>query len=108
MSSTTTPEPTVDAALRDFLRQHDAEAAFRTICELARTSFPALRGLTARLGEDHDEPGWRRVFMDLWLPPHYPYETIRLEERRFDERVMEQVLAVHRPLFVLLPRRAVE
>ena len=64
-------EPTLAEGVAEVLHRHNAEAAFQTACEVARSCFPAMRSLHARLRDDPDVPG--RILGDFrsFLPQLY-------------------------------------
>jgi hypothetical protein len=89
---TITPEAT------EFLRKHQAEEAFRTICDLARECFPDLVRLDARLENDWDQPGVHYVELAETLPKDYPYDQFQVQRRRLYQRQAEVVSAATREL----------
>jgi hypothetical protein len=91
----------VDDALLDFLKNNNAEADFQTICELAREHFPEMRSLTAKLQEDHDEPGWMRVFLQATIPESLPTDELLRQEDRYIDQFVARVSPERRTLFCL-------
>jgi hypothetical protein len=89
---TITPEAT------EFLRQHQAEEAFRTSCEWVRERFPELVRLHARLENDWDEPGIQYVVLDATLPKDYPYDQLREQKAQLYQRRAELMSAATREL----------
>jgi hypothetical protein len=108
MSTATSKEPLVDNALRDFLKQNDAEADFQTICELAREHFPEMRSLTAKLEEDHDEPGWMRVFLEATIPESLSTDELLRQKGRYLDEFVRRLIPAHRQHFCLTTRRVAD
>jgi len=84
---------TITPEAAEFLRKHQAEEAFHTICDLVRECLPELVRLHARLENDWDEPGVQYVVLDETLPNGYPYERLREQENRLYQRQAELVPA---------------
>src|SRR5437867_2121028 len=80
---------TITPEAAEFLRKHQAEEAFRTICDLARECFPDLVRLHARLENDWDEPGIQYVVLDETFPREYPSARLREQENRLYQREAE-------------------
>jgi hypothetical protein len=98
----------VDDALRDFLKKSNAEADFQTICELAREHFPEMRSLTAKLQEDHDEPGWMRVFLQVMIPESLPTDELLRQEDRYIDQFVARVAPERSMLFCLTTHHVAE
>ena len=82
---------TITPEAAEFLRKHQAEEAFRTICDLARECFPDLMRLHAQLKNDWDQPGVQYVELDETLPKDYPFEQLHAQQRRLYQRQAELV-----------------
>jgi|ERR1700733_1349672 hypothetical protein len=102
MASMTSQELALDASITDFLIRHDAELEFRKVCELARTSFPALIGLEAILQEDPDEDGRAQAVLCAKLPEAYPDDQLQASMRRYHERLIAEIPLSYCPLFALV------
>ena len=89
---------TITPEAAEFLRKHQAEEAFRTICDLVRECLPDLVQLHARLESDWDEPGVQYVVLDETLPKEYPYARLREQENQLYQREGELVPAPMREL----------
>jgi hypothetical protein len=100
MSVSTSPNVTIGPGVQEFLRQNDAETAFQTICELIRERFPETLSVEADLQEDHDEPGWRRVYIFFTLPADCSADRAWAQNRLLLERLMERVPFAQVPLFI--------
>lgn len=102
MSTATLGPIEVDASVRAFLKHHDAERAFLTVCELDRQCFPENRGIETKLRDDADEDGRRRVAVYVLLPAAHPDALLDAQVNRYHERFVEEVPLPKCPLFVLL------
>jgi len=91
MATATAMEPVIEPGVREELRRNDAEAAFRTACDIVRASFPAMRAFRVGLLDDPDEDNRRWVMLEVCLPPSYPWETLHEEEMRFHEAMVKRV-----------------
>ena len=100
MSVSTSPTVTIGLGVQEFLRKNDAEAALQTICEILRECFPQPLAIEARLEEDHDEPGWWRVVVDVALADPITPDTWVDQHRRYHERRGERVPLPQNSLFV--------
>jgi len=89
---------TITPEAAEFLRKHQAEEAFRTICDLARECFPDLVRLHAQLENDWDQPGVQYVELEETLPKNYPLEQLRVQQQRLYQRQAELVPAATREM----------
>src|SRR5262249_62275037 len=102
MTGSITQDISVEPEVAGFLQKHGAEAEFQTVCDLARASFPELRGMEVRLVEDPDEEGRRKAIVFVHLPASHPLGLLRDQLRRFHERLVSEVPLARCPLFGLL------
>jgi hypothetical protein len=91
MPTATGIEPEIEPGVTAELRRYNAEAAFRTACDIVRASFPAMRAFRVELLDDPDEDDRRWVLLCVFLPPSYPWETLHQEELRFHEAMVTRV-----------------
>jgi len=89
---------TITPEAAEFLRQHQVEEAFRTICEWVREYLPDLVRLHARLETDWDEPEIQYVVVDVTLPKGYPYDQLHEQKNRLYQREAELIPAATREL----------
>jgi hypothetical protein len=75
----------------DFLRQKKLEAAFETVCRIARECYPEFLEQEAELLEDVDESGLFYVRLFTLLPTNYPVEEAVERSREYARRVVEGV-----------------
>jgi hypothetical protein len=92
----------VDAAVRDFLVQHGAQAHFSRICELVRECFPALLGLEVALQADPDEEGRVQAIVYATLPASYCDDELQGNLKRYYASLVQQIPLSHCPLFALV------
>lgn len=102
MSVSTSPKVTVGPGVSEFLRKNDAEGDFRTICDLVRECFPHAVAVEARLEEDHDEPGWWRVVVDMTLRHFESADAWVDQNRRYHELLVDRIPPPRNMLFVTL------
>jgi hypothetical protein len=100
MSVSTAPNVTIGPGVQEFLRKNDAESAFQTICEIIRECFPDTRAIDAQLEEDHDEPGWWRVTVDVTLADSITPDTWVDQHKRYHELRGERIRLPENSLFV--------
>src|SRR5947209_16157803 len=101
MPTAATIEPVIEPGVSEVLRRHNAEAAFQTTCDIARSCFPAMRSLHVDLLDDPDEDGKVWVLLHVVLPHAYPWEKQYPGELRFHEAMVRQVPLELNPLFGL-------
>ncbi|HVS38969.1 MAG TPA: hypothetical protein VMS17_25650 [Gemmataceae bacterium] len=101
MPTTTSLEPTIEPGVHDILRRHNAEAAFQTACDIARSSFPTMQSFHVELLDDPDEEDKVWVLLRIVLPHAYAWETQHQQELRFHEGMVAQVSLELNPLFGL-------
>jgi hypothetical protein len=89
-TSSALPE-TVTQEAAEFLRTHEAEDAFRTVCALARECYPDLVRLDADLIDDPDEEDRQYVLLLVTLPKGYPVARALEHQRHFHERLVLDV-----------------
>src|SRR5437016_9389226 len=82
---------TITPEAAEFLRKHQAEEEFRTVCELVRECLPDLVRLHARLENDWDQPGVQYVELDETLPKDYPLDQLHAQKTRLYQRQAELV-----------------
>jgi hypothetical protein len=102
MSVSISPKLTIGSGVQEFLKEKDAEAAFQAVCECIRECFPQTLAINARLEEDHDEPGWWRVVVDVALPDSLSVDVWLDQDRQYYERLYERIPLAQTPLFVKL------
>ncbi len=102
MATAAFQELAVDSSISDFLIRHDAEREFRKVCELVRTSFPALIGLGVTLQEDPDDDGRAQVVVCATLPEIDPDDQLQASMRLYHERLIAEVPISYCPLFALV------
>jgi hypothetical protein len=101
MGVSTSPAVTADPAVYEFLKQHSAEAAFQTVCEIVREIYPETRAIQASAFEDWDEPGWMRVRVAFFLPERYPADEGLRRHAALHERLAEKLPDALQPLFLV-------
>ena len=90
------------SGVEEFLKDHDAEADFRSHCELVRSCFPDLRAIQVRLLEDPDEENHTWVGLHVFLPPSYPPELLRAQQRQYYEKLWDLPARPYHPLSFVL------
>jgi hypothetical protein len=98
MNVTISPELTLRPGVAEFLKHHAAEADFETVCELARTCFPELRGIEVWLLEDPDEENHTWVALHVVMPASHPAEVLRTQKNRYYEEVTRRITRPYHPL----------
>ncbi len=91
MATATVMEPVIEPGVQEELRRNDAEAAFRTACEVVRASFPAMRAFRVGLLDDPDEDDRRWVMLEVGVPPDYSLDALEQERLRFHEAMVARV-----------------
>ena len=102
MSLTTSREPVLEAGESEFLKRHDAEAAFQTVCELVRTYFPELRAINVWLLEDPDEDDHTWAVVHVFMPAAYSQEVLQEQLRRYHKELVKRLPFKYLPLFGLM------
>jgi hypothetical protein len=106
MSAISLPVPTLAPGVQDFLIKHEAEKAFRQICDLVHESFPEVIQIRADLQDDPDEEGRRSVILYATLPSSHPLDLIQSQRRNYHEQLVGKVPLSLCPLFGLILRFA--
>ena len=101
MPTATIIEPVIEPGVQDALRRHNAETAFQTACDVARSCFLAMRSLHVDLLDDPDEENRYWVVLHILLPQSYPWETLHEEELQFHKAMLMQIPLELNPLFGL-------
>ena len=101
MSTATLPETAASPDVRMFLKQHNAEAAFVTLCELVRECYPALRRIDVELSADPDEDDRWKVLLWVRLPA-MALETYLAQHDTYHERLRDEISVPQLPLFGVL------
>jgi hypothetical protein len=91
MAAATCIEPTLEPGVIDVLRKNNAEAAFQTACDVARSCFAAMCSLIVRLLDDPDAEDRAWVILDVLLPESYSLELLERERLRFHEEIVRRV-----------------
>jgi hypothetical protein len=91
MAAATCIEPALGPGVIEHLRQNNAEAAFQTASELARSCFTAMRSLNVRLVDDPDVMDRLWVILDIFLPESYSLDLLERERLRFHEKMVTRV-----------------
>jgi hypothetical protein len=102
MASTVSQDFRIDGSVDLFLRREGAQSELRTIFELARSCFPALRGIEATLQEDPDEDGRARVLVCVRLPASYAEDQLQASMARYHEELITVVPLDRCHLFALV------
>jgi hypothetical protein len=102
MGTAFSQESLLETPVIEFLRQHNAEAEFQTVCELVRDCFPELRSLRFGLLEDPDEEGRTWLVLHGTLPKCHPPDLLLGQRRQYHNRFVNEVPLSHCPLFGLL------
>jgi hypothetical protein len=101
MTLATVVEPVLEAGVADFLKRHNAEAAFRTVCDLVRACFPELRAFKVWLLDDPDEEGRTWAKLHGFLPAAHPRDTLQAQRLSYYDQLVEQLSLEYFPLFAL-------
>jgi hypothetical protein len=101
MPATTSIEPILEPGVSELLGQHNAEAAFQTVCEIARNCFPELRSLQVSLLDDPDEEGRIWVVLNGSLPASHSLELLQDQRGRYYELLAERLPVETLPPFGL-------
>lgn len=104
MSAITLPIATMAPGVREFLVKHEAETAFRQICELVLESFPEVIQIHADLQEEPDEEDRVSVILYATLPLSQPFDLLQSQRRKYYERLVNTVPLSLCPLFGLIIR----
>jgi hypothetical protein len=83
--------------VREFLRQHQSEAALEWAYELARRSFPELEAINVRLLEDSDEDNHTWVVFHIVMPAAHPPELLQAQQNRYYEELARQNTTPYHP-----------
>ena len=102
MSVSTPLKVTVGSGVPEFLRANDAEGDFQAICDIVRECFPHAVAVEARLQEDHDEPGWWRVVLDMSLSHIESADAWVDQSRRYCELLVDRAPPPRNMLFTML------
>ena len=94
-------EPVIEPRVREVLRRHNAEAAFQTACDIARSCFLAMGTLRVDVLDDPDEENRVWVVLHIQVPASYRWETLHEEELRFHKAMLTQIPLDLNPLFGL-------
>src|SRR5438477_10836648 len=87
----------LETGVREFLRQHQSEAAFEWACDLIRTSFPELKAIRVRLLEDPDEDDHTWVVFHVLMPAAHPPELLWAQQNRYYEELARQNTTPYHP-----------
>ena len=101
MSAATVPEVALSSEVREFLKQHNGEAAFAKVCALVRECYPHLLEMTFRLRDDPDveERDW--CVIDIKVPLNESEDQRLARWQHYHERLVEEIPVVFLPLFTL-------
>ena len=91
MASVACIEPTIEPEVFEVLRKNKAEAAFQTACDVARSSFPKMLSLHVDLLEDPDINNHIWVILNVLLPQTHPMDFSHSEQRRYHEKMVDQI-----------------
>lgn len=98
MNSIASPELFMEPGVADFLKRHDAGAAFQTALELVRKYFPDVMAVRVSTIEDPDEDNHTWVALDIRVPIQDPEETFRKEIDGFNMELGQRLGFLYHPL----------
>jgi hypothetical protein len=104
MSAVSLQGPAMAPGVKEFLKMHEAEGAFRQVVDLVHASFPELTSVQADLQPDPDEEDRTSVILYATLPASQPVAQTQAQNRNYHEQLVRQVPLSLCPLFGLVLR----
>ena len=102
MSAISLPVPTMAPGVQEFLVKHEAESAFRKICDLVHESFPEVTCIHSDLQDDPDEEDRVSVILYATLPPSHPFDLLQSQRKNYYDKLVSEIPLSFCPLFGLI------
>lgn len=97
MKIATSCEPSLKSDVREFLKQHQGEAALQTACELVRACFPELKAIQVDLLEDPDEENHTWVVLNVLMPTSHPPDLLKAQKTQYYQQLARQLSLPYHP-----------
>jgi len=91
MSTATLPEISISPEVREFLKGHNAEAAFDKVRELVRKCYPDLVDMRFSLLDDPDVDDRAWCMIDITLAPNASSEERLARKDYYNGRIVEHI-----------------
>ena len=108
MSAATVPVIRLSHDVNDFLKQHNAKAAFEKVVALVRECYPNRQDMSFRLLDDPDTEDRQWLVIDVVLPESAPLELIQRQDDAYHRRLVTEVSLEYCPLFAVTSHWAAE
>lgn len=104
MSTATISPIHLPADVAEFLRRHQAEAAFEQVCQLVRDCYPGRLDMTFRLLDDPDTEDRQWLVLDVIFPASISLEVLRQQDDVYHQRLVTELPLETCPLFTVSAR----